>query len=77
MTDVEHLMRRLAVASDRLTGGAPDVAVTYDRAGWYVGVAVKPKGQRDRIARATGDTLGDALEAAIRKVYRHTAAAAS
>lgn len=75
MTDVASLMRRLAVASDRLTGGAPDVAVTYDRTGWYVGVAVKPKGQRDRIARATGHTLDEAVEVAARKVYRQTAAA--
>ena len=75
MTDVERLMRRLAIASDRLTGGAPDVAVTYDRAGWHVGVAVKPKGQRDRIARATSHTLDEAVEVATRKVYQQTAAA--
>lgn len=70
MTDTGAMMRRLAIASERLTGGAPDVAVTYNTVGWYVGVAVKPKGRRDRVARATDATLDGALAAAVRVVYR-------
>ena len=64
LTALDHLRRR----SSALTGGRADVTVSGDEHGWYVGVAVKPRGERNRILRAESVRLVDAIRSAVRRV---------